>query len=101
MSLTDITGHADIIGALLIGGFLVYQRVRTGTGNVWRDEAEAQIARSQRLSDDLGLLITEVRNLREENAGLRAEVAELRRENRELRDHIDRLIGGTHGATAE
>ncbi|CAA07118.1 gp48 [Lomovskayavirus C31] len=71
MSLTDITGHADVIGALLIGGFLVYQRVRTGTGNVWRDEAEAQIARSQRLSDDLTLLITEVRNLRDENAGLR------------------------------
>jgi septal ring factor EnvC (AmiA/AmiB activator) len=92
--LSDVVGTTEIVGGALVAVALLYQRVRTGTRNAWREEYEAQKARSVRLSEDLETLITEVRSLRNENAELRDEVRELRAENRELREHIDILLGG-------
>ncbi|MFE7315146.1 hypothetical protein ACFU7T_19005 [Streptomyces sp. NPDC057555] len=94
MTISDLAGTAEIVGAGIIAVILIYQRVRTGTRNAWRDEYEAQKARSVRLADDLKTLIAEVRSLRNENAELRDEVRELRAENRELREHIETILGG-------
>jgi uncharacterized coiled-coil DUF342 family protein len=94
MGLSDLTGGAEIVGGACLFLLLVYRQVKSGARDAWRDEAEAQTARADRLSNDVQTLVTEVRALRDENAGLRNEVAELRAENRELRTHIDNLIGG-------
>jgi uncharacterized coiled-coil DUF342 family protein len=94
MGLTDIVGAAEIGGGVALFLLLVYRQVKTGARDAWRDEAEAQTAKADRLSEDVATLVTEVRALRAENTELRKEVAELRAENRELRTHIDNLIGG-------
>jgi uncharacterized coiled-coil DUF342 family protein len=91
---SDIVSAAEIVGGACLFLLLVYRQVKSGARDAWRDEAEAQTARADRLSNDVQTLVTEVRALRDENAGLRNEVAELRAENRELREHIDNLIGG-------
>ncbi|MFE5621719.1 hypothetical protein ACFQ8S_06855 [Streptomyces virginiae] len=94
MELPSLMGGAEIVGGVILFLSLVYRQVKTGARDAWREEAEAQTAKADRLSADMQTLVTEVRALRDENAGLRKEVAELRKENRELREHIDRLIGG-------
>jgi uncharacterized coiled-coil DUF342 family protein len=94
MGLSDIVSTSEIVGGACLFLLLVYRQVKSGARDAWRDEAEAQTARADRLSNDVQTLVTEVRALRDENAGLRNEVAELRAENRELREHIDNLIGG-------
>jgi outer membrane murein-binding lipoprotein Lpp len=86
-------GGAEIVGGVVVFLMLVYRQVKTGTRDAWREEAEAQAARADRLSSEVATLVREVRALRDENAGLRKEVAALRTENRELREHIDRIIG--------
>jgi cell division protein FtsB len=95
MELPNLMGGAEIVGGAVVFLMLVYRQVKTGARDAWREEAEAQTARADRLSNEVATLVTEVRALRDENAGLRKEVAALRAENRELREHIDRLIGGT------
>ncbi|MFD7257815.1 hypothetical protein [Streptomyces sp. NPDC059874] len=94
MELPNLVGIAEIAGGTVVFLMLVYRQVKTGARDAWREEAEAQTAKADRLSLDVETLVREVRALRDENAGLRKEVAELRAENRELREHIDRLIGG-------
>lgn len=94
MGVGEVVGAAEIGGGVALFLLLVYRQVKTGARDAWRDEAEAQTARSARLSEDVATLVTEVRALRDENEKLRAEVAELRIENRDLREHIDKLIGG-------
>ncbi|MGY1436682.1 hypothetical protein [Streptomyces reniochalinae] len=94
MAISELAGTTEVVGAAILAFALLYQRVRTGSRNTWREEYEAQKVRAVRLSEDLETLITEVRSLRNENAELRDEVRELRAENRELREHIDTLLGG-------
>lgn len=101
MEISSLVGASEIVGGAALFLMLVYRQVKTGARDAWREEAEAQTARADRLSNDVQTLVGEVRALRDENAGLRTEVAELRAENRELRTHIDTLIGGAHGGTAE
>ncbi|MEG8276394.1 hypothetical protein [Streptomyces sp. AHA2] len=94
MGLTDMVGAAEIAGGVCLFLMLVYRQVKTGARDAWREEAEAQTARGDRLAEDVKTLVDEVRALRAENEKLRGEVALLRAENRELRAHIDLLIGG-------
>lgn len=94
MELTSLVGASEIVGGVLLFMGLVYRQIKTGAREAWREEAEAQAAKSDRLADDVASLIDEVRLLRVENEGLRAEVAALRTENTELREHIDVLING-------
>jgi uncharacterized coiled-coil DUF342 family protein len=89
---SDVGGVAEIVGGAALFLMLVYRQVKTGARDAWRDEAEAQTARADRLTEEVSKLVVEVRALRDENAGLRHEVAELRAENRELRTHIDTLL---------
>ncbi|WP_328691157.1 hypothetical protein OG879_31430 [Streptomyces caniferus] len=94
MELDKLSGAAEIAGGIALFLMLVFRQVKTGARDAWREEAEAQTARSARLADDVATLVVEVKALRLENAGLRAEVGELRSENRELRTHIDALLKG-------
>ncbi|MFE9767052.1 hypothetical protein ACFYPC_21445 [Streptomyces sp. NPDC005808] len=81
MGITDAVGAAEIVGGAALFLMLVYRQVKTGARDAWREEAEAQTLRADRLEKEL--------------ARLTETVNELRRENRELREHIDRLIRGT------
>ncbi|MEV7467190.1 hypothetical protein AB0O20_11915 [Streptomyces kronopolitis] len=94
MELDKLSGAAEIAGGIALFLMLVFRQVKTGARDAWREEAEAQAARSARLAEDVATLVVEVKALRLENAGLRAEVGELRSENRELRTHIDSLLKG-------
>ncbi|MFE2245245.1 coiled-coil domain-containing protein [Streptomyces lavendulae] len=93
MELPSLMGGAEIVGGAVVFLMLVYRQIKTGARDAWREEAEAQTAKADRLSADVKTLVSEVRALRDENAGLRQEVAELRKENRELRTYIDKIIG--------
>lgn len=95
MHLGSLVGGAEIGAAVLITAALIYQRVRSTSRNLWREEYEAQKAQADRLAVNVESLISEVRGLRDQNSALRAEVRELRTENRELRDHIDNILGGS------
>ncbi|QAX93273.1 hypothetical protein HOV11_gp17 [Streptomyces phage Vash] len=87
MGLSDLTGAAEIVGGACLFLLLVYRQVKTGARDAWREEAEAQTARADRLEKEVARLIEIVESLRAEN--------------RELRDHIDTLIGGARDGTAE
>ncbi|QBZ73387.1 hypothetical protein SEA_HEATHER_17 [Streptomyces phage Heather] len=76
--MTDLANAAEIVGGAALFLLFVYRQVKTGARDAWREEAEAQTARADRLEKELSRL-TETVN-------------ELRRENRELREHIDRLL---------
>ncbi|QAX95005.1 hypothetical protein SEA_SEBASTISAURUS_17 [Streptomyces phage Sebastisaurus] len=78
MGISDAVGAAEIVGGACLFLMLVYRQVKTGARDAWREEAEAQTARADRLEKELSRL-TEV-------------VESLRRENRELRTHIDQLL---------
>ncbi|MEW2406475.1 hypothetical protein [Streptomyces griseoviridis] len=78
MELSSLVGASEIVGGAALFLMLVYRQVKTGAKDAWREEAEAQTARADRLEHELTRL-TETVN-------------ELRRENRELRTHIDRLL---------
>ncbi|MEV6419660.1 hypothetical protein [Streptomyces sp. NPDC051662] len=78
MELSSLVGASEIVGGAALFLMLVYRQVKTGAKDAWREEAEAQTARADRLERELSRL-TEV-------------VESLRRENRELRTHIDRLL---------
>jgi hypothetical protein len=80
MGLSDLTGAAEIVGGACLFLLLVYRQVKTGARDAWREEAEAQTARADRLENEVARLIVIVESLRSEN--------------RELRTHIDNLIGG-------
>ncbi|MGY5131281.1 hypothetical protein ACWGJW_02470 [Streptomyces nigrescens] len=94
MELSSLVGASEIVGGALLFMGLVYRQIKTGARDAWREEAEAQTAKSDRLAADVAELIEEVRLFRVENEGLRGEVAALRIENSELREHIDVLING-------
>lgn len=86
MDLSTLVGASEIAGGAALFLVLVYRQVKTGARDAWREEAEAQTARADRLERELSRL-TETVN-------------ELRRENRELRTHIDRLLSrGTDDAS--
>lgn len=78
MGISDAVSAAEIVGGACLFLMFVYRQVKTGARDAWREEAEAQTARADRLEKELSRL-TEV-------------VESLRRENRELREHIDRLL---------
>jgi hypothetical protein len=80
MGLTDMVGAAEIAGGVCLFLMLVYRQVKTGARDAWREEAEAQTMRADRLEKEVARLIEIVESLRAEN--------------RELREHIDNLIGG-------
>jgi hypothetical protein len=80
MGISDLTGAAEIVGGACLFLLLVYRQVKTGARDAWREEAEAQTARADRLEKEVARLIDVVEALRSEN--------------RELRTHIDNLIGG-------
>ncbi|WP_030240767.1 MULTISPECIES: hypothetical protein [unclassified Streptomyces] len=87
MGLTDMVGAAEIVGGVCLFLTLVYRQVKTGARDAWREEAEAQTMRADRLEKEVARLIEIVESLRAEN--------------RELREHIDNLIGGANGTTPE
>jgi hypothetical protein len=87
MGLTDMVGFAEIIGGVCLFLMLVYRQVKTGARDAWREEAEAQTMRADRLEKEVARLIDVVEALRAENL--------------ELREHIDKLIGGARGGTSE
>jgi predicted RNase H-like nuclease (RuvC/YqgF family) len=78
VGINDAVSAAEIVGGACLFLMFVYRQVKTGARDAWREEAEAQTARADRLEKELSRL-TEV-------------VESLRRENRELREHIDRLL---------
>ncbi|WP_433858230.1 hypothetical protein [Streptomyces kronopolitis] len=80
MEFSNLIGTAEIVGGACLFLMLVYRQVKTGARDAWREEAEAQTARADRLEKEVARLIDVVEALRIEN--------------RELRTHIDNLIGG-------
>ncbi|MFE9026223.1 hypothetical protein ACFYOA_08165 [Streptomyces iakyrus] len=78
--MTDLVGAAEIAGGAALFLMLVYRQVKTGARDAWREEAEAQTARADRLENEVARLIGVVELLRKENGDLKA--------------RIDRLIGG-------
>lgn len=80
MEFTALWGGAEIAGAVVLFLVLVYRQVKTGARAAWREEAEAQTARADRLSAEVASLVAQVSALRTENAA--------------LRERIDALIGG-------
>lgn len=68
----------ELIGAAILGCLAVYYRVRLGTRDIWRSEAEAQLTRANRLQESVDALTVQIERLREENSTLRQEIHELR-----------------------
>ncbi|WP_406138817.1 hypothetical protein OH828_14455 [Streptomyces anulatus] len=97
MDLSSWTGTAEVVGGAVLFLMFVLRQVKIGARDAWREEAEVQTVKADRLGKDVSDLVNEVRQLRAENEALRVEVGALRMENRELREHIDRLLqpGGT------
>ena len=87
MEFSSLVGASEIVGGAALFLILVYRQVKTGARDAWREEAEAQTARADRLEREVARLIDVVEVLRVEN--------------RELRMHIDTLIGGARDRTAE
>jgi hypothetical protein len=80
MGLSDMVGAAEIAGGVCLFLMLVYRQVKTGARDAWREEAEAQTARADRLENEVARLIGIVELLRKENG--------------ELRKRVENLIGG-------
>ncbi|MEV0126356.1 hypothetical protein AB0I16_33230 [Streptomyces sp. NPDC050703] len=85
MDLSTFVGASEIAGGACLFLMLVYRQVKTGARDAWREEAEAQTARADRLETEVARLIDVVEMLRAEN--------------RELRERIENLIGGSHGSS--
>jgi hypothetical protein len=77
MGLSDMVGAAEIAGGVCLFLMLVYRQVKTGARDAWREEAEAQTARADRLENEVARLIGIVELLRKENGELRARVENL------------------------
>jgi predicted nuclease with TOPRIM domain len=60
----------SLIGSLSAAAVVIYAGWRRGTSNVWKEEAEAQKARADRLEDDLNEIKERLSRIEKENARL-------------------------------
>ncbi|MFJ4701951.1 hypothetical protein ACIP5N_27700 [Streptomyces sp. NPDC088768] len=74
MSLT-IPAGLEIAIPLVVWGVVSLQRFKRGMTDTWRQEAEAQKVRADRLDAQVAALTEEIKALRRENAELRGLLA--------------------------
>lgn len=67
MHLNDVVSLASTLAAASV---VIYASWRRGTSNVWKEEAEAQKARADRLEDDLDEIKERLARIEKENARL-------------------------------
>ncbi|MFF1450176.1 hypothetical protein ACFVYF_18855 [Streptomyces sp. NPDC058274] len=67
MHLNDLVSLISTLAAAVV---VVYASWRKGTGNIWKEEAEAQKARADRLEDDLDEIKERLSRIEKENARL-------------------------------
>jgi Fe-S cluster assembly scaffold protein SufB len=67
MSLDNVISLSSSVAA---AAAVIYAGWHRGTGNVWREEAEAQKARADRLEDDLGEIKERLTRIEAENQRL-------------------------------
>jgi predicted nuclease with TOPRIM domain len=60
----------SLLSTLAAAAVVVYASWRRGTTNVWKEEAEAQKARADRLEDDLDEIKERLARIEKENARL-------------------------------
>lgn len=70
MTTTEIMSLAGSIGAVLAAAVVVLAGLRTNTAKVWKEEAEAQKERADRLSHDLTEIKDRLKRIEQENARL-------------------------------
>ncbi|QPB09779.1 hypothetical protein CPT_Shady_018 [Streptomyces phage Shady] len=70
MNLSYLSG-LEVIVPVLVFAFVSLQKFKTGMQTTWREEAEAQKQRGDRLAEQVAELTKEVKALRAENAELR------------------------------
>ncbi|QPB09557.1 hypothetical protein CPT_Sycamore_017 [Streptomyces phage Sycamore] len=81
MDLSNLSG-LEIIVPVLAFLFVSLQKFKQGMTNTWREEAEAQKVRADRLAEQVHELGEEIKAYRRENAELRGRIdALLRRES--------------------
>jgi DNA-binding transcriptional regulator GbsR (MarR family) len=70
MSASEIFGAAGIASTVLSAAVIVIAGFRTNTAKVWREEAEAQRARADRLQEDLKEIKERLTRIEAENKRL-------------------------------
>jgi hypothetical protein len=71
MNLSTIPAGLEIIIPVLVYAAFALQKFKRGLTDTWREEAEGQRERANRLAEQVAELTAEVRALRAENAELR------------------------------
>ncbi|MFG3200360.1 hypothetical protein ACGFYT_30050 [Streptomyces sp. NPDC048208] len=71
----DIPAGLDVVVPVLVFVFVSLQKWKRGITDTWREEAEAQTLRADRLAEQVAELTSEVKALRRENAELREMLA--------------------------
>lgn len=70
MSPSEIYGLAGTLSAVLAAGAVVFASLKTNTAKVWREEAEAQKYRADRLEASLKEINTRLSRIERENERL-------------------------------
>ncbi|QDQ14317.1 hypothetical protein [Streptomyces spectabilis] len=73
--LKHLPSGIDLIIPILVLVFASLQKFKRGITDTWREEAEAQKLRADRLAEQVAELTEEVKALRRENAELRGMLA--------------------------
>lgn len=71
----NIPAGLEVVVPVLVFVFVSLQKWKRGITDTWREEAEAQKLRADRLAEQVAELTNEVKALRRENAELRGMLA--------------------------
>ncbi|MEU0952786.1 hypothetical protein ABZ353_10650 [Streptomyces niveus] len=70
MSLSEILGLSGVVSVVLSALVVVYASYKTNSSKVWREEAEAQKARADRLETDLTEIKDRLKRIQHDNERL-------------------------------
>jgi predicted nuclease with TOPRIM domain len=82
---SSIPAGLEILIPVLVYAAFALQKFKRGITDTWREEAEAQKERADRLAAQVEILTQEVKALRAENAELRKLLSD---------DHLGTFLGG-------
>ncbi|MGW3072742.1 hypothetical protein [Kitasatospora sp. NPDC001132] len=84
----NLSAGLEVAIPVLVWAVFALQKFKRGLTDTWREEAEAQKERGDRLAEQVEALTIEVRALRAENAELRKLLSD---------DHLGTFLGGPEG----